>query len=43
MNDPYMPLERQLRLTRGALEVIAEKRFPVHVLTKSGLQSAFIA
>jgi DNA repair photolyase len=37
MNDPYMPLERERRLTRGALEIIAELGFPVHVLTKSEL------
>lgn len=37
MNDPYMPLERQLRLTGRALEIIAECGFPVHVLTKSDL------
>lgn len=37
MNDPYMPLERQLGLTGRALEIIAELQFPVHVLTKSDL------
>ena len=37
MNDPYMPLEKQVELTRRALEVIARFRFPVHVLTKSDL------
>ena len=37
MNDPYMPLEKEVRLTRGALEVIAEAGFPVHVITKSDL------
>lgn len=37
MNDPYMPLERTLRVTGQALEIIAEFRFPVHVLTKSDL------
>jgi DNA repair photolyase len=37
MNDPYMPLEAGLRLTRAALEVIAEAGFPVHVITKSDL------
>ncbi len=35
MNDPYMPLEAKTRLTRQALEVIAEFRFPVHLITKS--------
>ncbi len=37
MNDPYMPLEREVRQTGRALEVIADFRFPVHVLTKSDL------
>ncbi len=37
MNDPYMPLERQRRLTRGALEIVAALRFPVHIITKSDL------
>ena len=35
MNDPYMPLEAKIRLARRALEVIAEFRFPVHLITKS--------
>jgi DNA repair photolyase len=37
MNDPYMPLEADVRLTRRALEVIAEYGFPVHAITKSDL------
>ncbi len=37
MNDPYMPLEKQRNLTRQALQVIADFRFPVHVMTKSNL------
>ncbi|MGC9469898.1 MAG: SPL family radical SAM protein, partial [Anaerolineae bacterium] len=37
MNDCYMPLEREVQLTRRAMEVIAEFGFPVHVLTKSDL------
>jgi len=37
MNDPYMPLEQEVRLTRQALEAIAEAGFPVHVITKSDL------
>lgn len=37
MNDPYMPLEKQLNLTGRALETIARHRFPVHILTKSDL------
>ena len=37
MNDPYQPLERVRGLTRGALEIIAACRFPVHVITKGDL------
>jgi DNA repair photolyase len=37
MNDPYMPLEAQRNLTGQALQVIADFRFPVHIITKSDL------
>jgi DNA repair photolyase len=37
MNDPYMPLEADVRLTRRALEIIAGSGFPVHIITKSDL------
>jgi DNA repair photolyase len=37
MNDPYMPLEAERQLTRGALAIIARHRFPLHVITKSDL------
>jgi len=37
MNDPYMPLEKELQMTRQALQVIASQKFPVHVITKSNL------
>ena len=37
MNDPYMPVESDTNLTGRALSVIAEFRFPVHVMTKSDL------
>ena len=37
MNDPYGLVERQYRLTRQALEAIADYGFGVHVLTKSAL------
>jgi len=37
MNDPYMPLERQTGMVRGALHLLAEHRFPVHIITKSDL------
>ncbi len=35
MNDPYMPIEKEQMLTRNALEVIAERKYPVHIITKS--------
>ncbi len=37
MNDPYMPVERERRLTRSVLEVIVDFGFPVHLITKSDL------
>jgi DNA repair photolyase len=35
--DCYQPVERRLRLTRACLEVLAEARNPVEVVTKSAL------
>lgn len=35
--DCYQPLENQYRLTRSILEVCAEYRNPVHIITKSAL------
>ena len=37
MCDPYLPLEREARLTRRCLEVIQRQGFGVSVLTKSDL------
>jgi len=37
MHDPYMPLEKDVNLTRRALKVMARFGFPVHVMTKSDL------
>jgi DNA repair photolyase len=37
VTDPYQPLERKLQITRGCLEVMAECRQPVSVVTKSRL------
>jgi len=37
MNDPYMPLEKDVNLTGQALKVIARFGFPVHIMTKSDL------
>jgi DNA repair photolyase len=35
VTDPYQPIERRLRLTRACLEVMAEFRNPVGIVTKS--------
>lgn len=35
--DPWQPVERKLRITRQVLEVLAEARHPVTLVTKSGL------
>ncbi len=35
--DPYQPVERELRVTRGILEVLAEARHPVAITTRSTL------
>ena len=35
--DPYQPVERQLRVTRDILEVLARCRHPVTIITKSAL------
>jgi len=35
--DPYQPIERGLGITRAVLEVLAEHRHPVTVVTKSAL------
>jgi len=37
MSDPYIPLEAKLKLTKGSLEIIAQHRFPIHLMTKSDL------
>ena len=37
VTDPYQPAERRLALTRGCLEVFAEFRNPVAIVTKSAL------
>jgi DNA repair photolyase len=37
MNDPYMPIERKLGLTRRALEVLVKYRWPFHIITKGVL------
>jgi len=35
--DPYQPIERDLRITRSVLEVLAKFRHPVAITTKSAL------
>ena len=35
--DPYQPVERRLRITRGILEILAERDHPVGIVTKSNL------
>lgn len=35
--DPYLQIERELRLTRKMLELIHYYKFPVHIITKSDL------
>ncbi|MBI1338275.1 MAG: PA0069 family radical SAM protein [Phycisphaera sp.] len=37
VTDVYQPIERELRITRGCLEVMAECRQPVAIVTKSRL------
>ncbi len=37
VTDPYQPVERRLRLTRACLEVLAEFRNPVAIVTKNYL------
>ncbi|MDQ3280974.1 MAG: PA0069 family radical SAM protein [Acidobacteriota bacterium] len=37
VTDPYQPIERKLRLTRGCLEVLADFRNPVGIITKNHL------
>jgi len=37
VTDPYQPAERRLRITRGCLEVLAEFRNPVAIVTKNHL------
>lgn len=37
VTDPYQPAERQYRITRGCLEVLAEFRNPIAIITKNHL------
>jgi DNA repair photolyase len=35
--DPYQPIEREYRVTRGILEVLAKHRHPFSIITKSAM------
>jgi DNA repair photolyase len=35
--DPYQPIERQMKVTRAVLEVLARTRHPASIITKSAL------
>ena len=35
--DPYLPIDQEYQLTRDALKLIYQYKFPVHVITKSHL------
>ncbi len=37
VTDPYQPIEREFRITRGVLEVLTEFRHPVGIVTKNAL------
>ena len=37
MSDPYLPIEKDLKLTRGALELVYKYGFGITILTKSDL------
>lgn len=37
VTDPYQPVEKRLRITRRCLEVLAEARHPVGIITKNHL------
>ncbi len=37
VTDPYQPAEAHYGITRGCLEVLLERQFPVHLLTRSDL------
>ena len=37
VTDPYQPIERQLRITRACIAVLAEFRNPVYIVTKNRL------
>ena len=42
MSDPYIPVEKEYKLMRQCLEIIAEYKYPVHICTKSNLIAEII-
>ncbi len=37
VTDPYQPIERELKITRACLQIMAERRQPVGIVTKSAM------
>lgn len=37
MNDPYMPIEKELKMVNKCLQIIDKYNFPIHIITKSCL------
>ncbi len=37
VTDPYQPIERELKITRACLQIMADRRQPVSIITKSSL------
>lgn len=37
VTDPYQPIEKETKLTRGLLKILSEHDFPIEILTKSSL------
>jgi len=37
VTDPYQPLEKKYKITRGRLEALLEEQYPVNLLTRSPL------
>lgn len=37
VTDPYQPVEKHYRITRGCIEALLERQFPVNILTRSSL------
>jgi DNA repair photolyase len=37
VTDPYQPVEKRFQVTRGCLEALLERQFPINILTRSPL------